>query len=284
MISGTRYSITTEVARQQRLSADIAQIQTDISSGIKIHTASDDPIAARRIAQIQATQSSQTQWTSNITVAKQVSSQLEDSLGSVTTALVRAKELMLKGNTDTAGAADRDSVATELQGIMAELDTVGASTDFTGTPLYARTGTSPAAIPVGPDLAIAASDSYDRVFGQVTLADGTTTDIKTILTGAITALRGNDDAGMTKAAAGIDAAQAHISVVTTDAGVRTQRITAAEDRLATAKISLADERSSLESTDVTAAAADLIQKKTQLDAAQAILAQLSRSTLFDKLS
>jgi flagellar hook-associated protein 3 FlgL len=283
MISGTKYSITTEVARQQRLSADIAQIQTDISSGIKIHVASDDPVAARRIAQIQATQSSQTQWTSNITVAKQVSSQLEDSLGSITTTLVRAKELMLKANTDTASAADRVSVATELQGIMGELDTVAASTDFTGTPLYAQAGTSPVAIPVGPNLALAASDSYDRVFGQVTLADGTTSDIKTILTKAITALQSNDKAGMTTASSAIDSAQAHISVVTTDAGVRTQRITDAEDRLATAKIDLSDERSSLESTDVTAAAAELVQKQTQLQAAQSILAQLSKTTLFDKL-
>jgi flagellar hook-associated protein 3 FlgL len=284
MITGTKYSISTEVSRQQRLSAQIAQIQTDISSGVKIHVASDDPLAARRIAQIQATQSSQTQWASNITVAKQVSSQLEDSLSSVTNTLVRAKELMLKGNTDTASATDRVSVATELQGIVGELDTVAAATDFTGTPLYAKTGTTPAAIPVGPNLALAASDSYDRVFGQVTLADGTTTDIKTILTKAIAALQGNDKSGMTTATASIDAAQAHISVVTTDAGVRTQRISDADDRLSTAKIDLADERSSLESTDVTAAAADLVQKKTQLDAAQAILAQLSRSTLFDKLS
>jgi flagellar hook-associated protein 3 FlgL len=283
MITGTRYSVQTEVARQQRLSADISQIQTNISSGIKVHVASDDPVAARRIAQIRSTQASQTTWTSNITVAKQISSQVEDSLNTVQTTLTRAKELMLKANTDTASASDRASIATELQGLIGELDTVSTATDFTGNSLYAQTGSSAVAIPVGPDLSIAAADSYDRVFGSVKLSDGTTTSIKSILTNAVTALNANDKTGMATATTGIDSATSHISVMLTDAGVRTQRITAAEDRLDTAKIDLKDERSSVEDTDVTAAAAELVQKQTQLQAAQSILAQLAKNTLFDKL-
>lgn len=282
MIAGTRYSINAEVARQQKLSEQISQIQTNISSGVKVHVASDDPVAARRIAQIRSTQASQETWSSNITLATQVSSQVEDSLNSVQTILTRAKELMLSAKTQTAGTADRTAIATELQAIIGEVNTISQATDFTGTSLYAQG--NPVAIPVGPDLALAASAGYQQVFGTVPLSDGTTTDMMTLLSNAVAAIQSGDQTAMTTSTDAIDSAQAHVSVMLTDAGVRTQRIEAAQERLETAKLDLTDERSSLEDTDVTSAAAELVQKQTQLSAAQSILAQLAKNTLFDKLA
>jgi flagellar hook-associated protein 3 FlgL len=284
MISGTNFSIDTEVSRQKKLSDQIANLQTQISGGTRVNKPSDDPVAMRRIAQILTTQASQQTWSSNITIANQISSQVEDNLNSVQTQLTRAKELILQAKTGTGSPEDRAASAAELQGIIGELDTLSNATDFTGQPLYAATGTSPVAIPVGDNLALNAAESYDRVFGSVTLKDNSTTSIKALLTSAVTAIQNGDTAAMADAADAVDSAASHVSVKLSDAGVRTQRIQTAQDRLETAKIDLEDERSSLQDTDVTAASAALIQKKTQLDAAQAILAQLSKTTLFDKLA
>lgn len=284
MFSSTSFSITSEVTRQKRLSDQISTLQTQISGGTRVNKPSDDPVVMRRVAEIRSTQASQQTWSSNITIATQVSAQVEDSLNTVQTQLTRAKELMLQAKTGTGSVEDRAGIATELQGIIAELDTMASATDFTGTPLYTKTGTSPVAIPVGPDLALNAADSYDRVFGSVTLSDGTTTSIKALLTSAVSAVQAGDTDAMGTSIDSIDAAASHISIALSDAGVRSQRIQSAQDRLETAKIDLEDERSSLQDTDVTAASAELIQKQTQLQAAQTILAQLSKNTLFDKLA
>ena len=42
----TSYSLTAEINRQSALESSIAQLQTNISSGIQVHVASDDPLAA----------------------------------------------------------------------------------------------------------------------------------------------------------------------------------------------------------------------------------------------
>lgn len=283
MILDSRYSLTTEINRQKRLSDQIAQLQTDISSGIKVHVSSDDPVAARRIAQIRATQASQTVYASNVTTATQIASQVEDNLNDVQTSLTRVKELMLQANSGTASAADRTAIATELQTIADTVATAAQATDASGAPIYTQ-GTNPIAIPVGHGVNIAAAASYDQTFGSVTLANGTTSSVADILATAITALKANDTTGIATAITSTDAAQTHIATALTDAGGRAERIQAASDRLDSSKLDLADERSGLEDTDVTEASANLLQKKTMLDAAQAILAQLSKTTLFDRLS
>lgn len=282
MLSGSAYNLNSQITQQQALARQIAQLQTDISTGVKIHVASDDPAAAARIAQIRTTQSNNGVYAANVNTARSIAALVDTSLSGLTTSLTRAKELMLSAANETLNASDRAAIVTELRGIAADVATASTATDSTGQALYA-TGGAALSIPIGRATSVAAGESYAAVFEGVTRGDGTTGSIADILQSAIAAAGSGDRAALQAAIADVDAAGTHIDDAQADAGVRSARINAVGDRLANDGIDLADERSGLESTDYTEAAATLSQKMTTLSAAQSILAQLSKTSLFDKL-
>ncbi|MDB5737262.1 MAG: flagellin-like protein [Sphingomonas bacterium] len=281
MISGSAFNINAEISRQQALSQQIAQLQTDISTGIKVHVASDDPAAAARIAAIRISQADNTVYSSNIDRASATASLVDTNLGSVQTSLDRAKELMLSASNGTLNASDRAAIVTELQGIQQDLQSYSQQTDSSGNPLYATD--TPLAIPIDRTTSIAANESYDTVFGKVTMKDGSTTSLNDMISSAITAVTNNDATGMSTSLGNLDASQTQVTTARADVGVRESRLTAASDRLANAATDLTDERGGLEGTDVTAAYATLSQKMTTLSAAQTVLSQLSQTSLFQKL-
>jgi flagellar hook-associated protein 3 FlgL len=173
-----------------------------------------------------------------------------------------------------------------MQGIASDLKTYAAQTDSSGNPLYAAG--SPTQIPIGDGTTVAAAESYDQVFGSVTLKDGSTTSIDDIVSNAITALQTTDDTARGTAAAAsldaLDAASTHISDEQSDLGVREGRFNAASDALADSATNLKVERSGLEDTDITDAYATMSNKMTILNAAQSVLAQINKISLFDKIS
>jgi flagellar hook-associated protein 3 FlgL len=282
MISGSAYNLQAEINRQNALSTSIAQLQTDISTGIKVHVASDDPVAAAQIAQIRTTQADSNVYSSNIDAATASTGLIDTNLGSVQTALDRAKETMLAASNGTATADQRSTAATQLQSILADIQSYASTTDANGQPLF-TTGT-PLAIPISRTQTVTANESYDAVFGGVTLSDGSTTSVTDVLTKAIAALQNNDSAGVSTALSSIDAASTHITDARADVGIRETQLSTASDAIATAQTNLADQRQGLEDTDVTTAYATLSAKMATLSAAQTVLAQLSKNNLFDKLS
>jgi len=282
MISGSRYNLQAEISRQQQLSQQIAQLQTDISSGVKIHVASDDPAAAARIAAIRQTQADAAVYATNITTAQATASQVDTSLASLTTSLTRAKELMLTAANGTLNASDRAAIVTELQGIRNDIANQATQTDANGQPIFANG--SALQIPIGPNSSVAAGDSYEEVFGSVTLKDGSVQSLDTIISNAIDAVNAGDASAMTASLDAVDSAGTHISSAQSDIGVREARLNAATDALATQKTNLADERSGLEDTDATEAYIQLSNKMTILSAAQSVLTRVGQATLFDKIN
>ncbi len=277
------YSLSSEIGRQQALEAQIAQLQIDISSGVKVHVASDDPQAAARIGQIGRQQSDEGIYASNVKQAQAISALVDGNLDSVQTALGRAKELMLIGSNGTMNPGDRASIITELQGIRQSLQTYANQTDSSGNPLYVK-GAQPPQIPIGKATTIAAADSYDDVFGTVTLKSGATSDIDTIIGNAISALQTGNAAQMSTSLDDIGSAADHITDAQSDIGVRETRLNNASDALANSATDLASERSGLEDTDATEAYATMSSKMTILNAAQSVLATIGKNSLFDKIS
>jgi len=277
------YSLSAEIGRQQALESQIAQLQIDISSGVKVHVASDDPEAAARIAQIGRQQADATTYASNVKQAQATAGLVDANLSSVQTALGQAKELMLQGSNGTLNASDRASIVTELQGIQQSLQNYANQTDSSGNPLYVK-GAQPPQIPIGKGTAIAAADSYDDVFGTVTLKSGSTTDINTIIGNAITALQSGSSTQMASSLDDLDSAANHISDAQADIGVRETRLNNSSDALANSATDLASERSGLEDTDATEAYATMSSKMTILNAAQSVLATIGKNSLFDKIT
>jgi flagellar hook-associated protein 3 FlgL len=283
----TSYSLTAEINRQSALETSIAQLQTNISSGVQVHVASDDPMAAAQISAIGRQQANEAVYASNVKVAQATTSLVDTNLSGVQTSLNRAKELMLEASNGTMTDTARTAAITELQGIAASINTAATATDASGNSLFVQGGAAPQ-IPIGGSTTVAAADSYDDVFGSVTLADGSTTSIADVMSAAITALQTTDPTARTAAVNSsldaLDASADHITDAQSDIGVRETQLNNTADALANSAINLTDERSGFESTDLTAAAATLSSKMTTLNAAQSVLATLSKISLFDKIS
>src|SRR3954471_3858227 len=95
MISGTRYRLDLQIARQSSLAAEIARGQTEIAAGKRILAPSDDPIGSAPVADMNRLQDVQTIWQRNLNTASALAAQADTILGSVATGIDRAKELML---------------------------------------------------------------------------------------------------------------------------------------------------------------------------------------------
>ncbi len=283
----TQYSLQSEINRQQALEAQIAQLQTDISSGVKVHVASDDPQGAARISQIGRQQADEGIYANNVKQGQAITSLIDTNLSGVQNALIQAKTLMLQASNGTMSPTDRQAIITSLQGIQKDLQNASVQTDSSGNPLFVQ-GVQPTQIPIGNNTTVAAGDSYDDVFGSVTISKGTNlgkiVSIDSIISDAISSLQPGSTMPMADAMDELDDAAAHISAAQSDLGVREGRFNAASDALATSATDLKAERSGLEDTDATAAYAEMSSKMTILNAAQSVLASLNKVSLFDKIN
>lgn len=278
MISATQNRIQAEVNRQTQLSSEIAKLQTDISTGVRIQTASDDPAAAARVAGIRQQQADQAGWAANVQTAAAAASAADGVMTNVATAVTRAQELLIQARSSTLSASDRTAIATELNGLSADVQSYAAQTDASGQPLFP---TAALAVPVGDGSAIAATPSHADVFAIATTTG--TTDLAAMLGKAATAVSAGSS-GIADSLTGIGTAITQVADARAAQGVRASRINDAGTRLTASQTALTSERSGLESTDVTQTVADLQSKMTTLQAAQAVLVKLSKSNLFDMIN
>ena len=278
MISATQYRIQAEVDRQNRLSSDIAKLQTDVSTGVRIHASSDDPAAAARVAALREQQADATTWSANVKIASATASTADGVMSSIANAVTRARELLIQAGSATASDSDRATISNELSGIAADLRSYSTQTDTGGQPLFPARAL---AVPVGQGSAVAATPSAADVFSIATTGGGV--DLATLIDGAASTLSaGSSNVG--SALTTIGTAVTQIADARAAQGVRESRIAAAGTRLTDTQTALASERSDLESTDVTRTVADLQAKMTTLQAAQALLVKVSKSNLFDMIS
>ncbi|WP_174274683.1 flagellin [Sphingomonas bacterium] len=280
MIGATRYISAAEIARQTRISSDLAKLQQTVSTGKRLTAASDDPVAAARIASIGTIQADHAVYAKNIGTGSAVASAADAKLASVQTALTRAKELLLNGRTQSASAIDRNALATEINSIGQDIAGYAAATDPQGRPLFPAA--TPTSIPISDSLSIAATASQASVFGGVVTAGGTKT-IATILASAATALQTGDTAGLSTSLDELDAAMAHITTAQTDQGLRAGRFADMKTSLENSDEDLSAERSGLEDTDLTYALSEIQSKQLALQAAQTVFAQSHKSNLFSML-
>jgi flagellar hook-associated protein 3 FlgL len=284
MISGTRYRLTMEIDRQTALSRDIARGQTEISTGKRIQAPSDDPVAAARIASIARSQANDTAFKSNLNLASALAARADTTLKSVGTALDRAGELMVQGANGTLSDADRATVALELRSIATDIASLKDTKDTRGGQLFMSGGAL--RIPVASGVSLEAVGTREDVFESVPTSSGPQ-DLAAIVSAAADALSLATPAARAAAVATssdeVQAAVAHVANARGAQGALGSRIDQLLDRQADAKLQRDEERSNLESTDVTAAIARLQSQQLTLQAAQAVFSRINATTLFDIL-
>ncbi|MCQ4321069.1 flagellar hook-associated protein FlgL [Stutzerimonas stutzeri] len=102
------------IAGIQRNYSNAIRTQEQISTGNRILTPADDPVASVRLLQLEQQQNVLSQYNSNLTAAKNSLTQEEVTLNSVNTVLQRVRELAVQAGNGALSAEDRKSIAAEL--------------------------------------------------------------------------------------------------------------------------------------------------------------------------
>ena len=98
----------------QRNYANVTRTQEQISTGNRILTPADDPVASVRLLQLEQQQNVLSQYNSNLTAANSSLTQEEVTLNSVNTVLQRVRELAVQAGNGVLDPEDRKSIAAEL--------------------------------------------------------------------------------------------------------------------------------------------------------------------------
>ena len=284
MIGGTNFRLTSEMNRQAALARQIERGQIEISSGKRIQAASDAPVDAARISEIGRTQANEASWKSNLDLAFALAAGADTALEAASNAAIRANELIIAGANGTLSATNRAALALELRSIAAEISGLKDSRDARGNRLF-MSGSS-LQIPVAAGLAVTAAGTREEVFESVPTTSGPR-DLAAIVAAAASALEepnaASRAAAITQSVADVAAGAEHVAAMRGQQGARGGRIDQFIERAETRKLQLGEERSALESTDVTEVIARLQAADLTLKAAQAVFARVNQNTLFDIL-
>ncbi len=306
----------------QTSKARLSQLTAQSSSGIAITKPSDDPAASAAIMKVLGQQSATTQYGTNI----------GDGLGWLSTAdttmtasenLVRqAKDLAIQaGNSGTSSAASREAIATQLEGIRADLLSA-ANTQYNGRSIFAGTSDASAAFDAsgtytGLTTTSTATPPVTTAVGSVQRRIGSApTDVVTVSADGLAAFGSGDTSvfaqiktvidalrdpgydsdtpvgtpGLTPKqtiTAGIDllsTALTNISAQHAVVGANYARMTSAKAQNATTATALETQRSGLQDADTTKTLLDLKTQELAYQTALQVTAQVIQPTLMSFLS
>lgn len=116
--------------------SQVSKTQAQLSSGLRVQTPADDPIAAAQILQLDQTQSDIDQYKKNIDGATN-SLQSEDSqLAAVSTLLTRVRELTVQAGDGALAQSDRVAIGAELSSRIDELAALANTRNSNGEYIF----------------------------------------------------------------------------------------------------------------------------------------------------
>jgi flagellar hook-associated protein 3 FlgL len=149
-ISTSQFYETTN-ASYQRNYANYIKTAEQSSSGVKMVTASDDPVGAARVLQLSQQNAMLTQYASNISSINNNAANTETALKGIVDALQSAQELAVKAGNGAYTDADRKSTADELQELQKTILGLMNTQDANGQYLFAGSDGSAAPYSMNAD-------------------------------------------------------------------------------------------------------------------------------------
>ena len=300
---GTNQFYNKNATQLGKLATQADTLNTQIATGKKISAPSQDVVAYNRLSAIKQTNADSKAYASNVSLAQSLLQQSDTTLTSIGNQLQRAAELTTQAANGTLNDANRKTIAIELQSIRDDLVSLAGTTDARGQPLFGTASGGAAvvqasdgtvsfggtgeisAIPVADGTEIQATDSAQRVFGNLPASGGGTTDVFAVLSSLISALNagGNVSAATGSAATGLKAALTQVSNVQGSVGARAARLDIVASQATDAAAARETDRVGLEDTDISTAITELQKTMTVLQATQASFTKLGQLSLFDYL-
>jgi len=171
-----------------RYQIEIADLQSQISSGKKLEKPSDDPVNAARQVNLTQTHEQTEQYTRNLNIAEARLSEEETYLMNSENIMMRVRELALTTNNAATSPDSYPAIRTELEHLYAELVAQANATDSEGNFIFSGTKTSTKPfvpgeaniyrgdnqqrlIQVNPLIAMETSDTGDDIFVRIPASD-----------------------------------------------------------------------------------------------------------------
>jgi flagellar hook-associated protein 3 FlgL len=155
----------TDASQQmQSLETAIAQTQSQLSTGIKLQNAADDPVAMAQVNELNAQISASQQYQSNGSALNSNLQIEEQSLTDATNVMQSARDLAVQANNSALTQSQRQDIATQLQQLQQQLLSSANTTDSNGNYLFAgeASGTQPF-VQSGNSVAYLGSNSVSQV-------------------------------------------------------------------------------------------------------------------------
>jgi flagellar hook-associated protein 3 FlgL len=277
-----------------------------VASGLKITVASDSPDQIGNLLQLRANQAHNTQVQANLTLAQTNAQAADNALTSSIQLMDTATSLATQGATATSTAAGRTSLAQQVQSILQQMvansqASVQGSFIFSGdqdsAPQYTwdATQTNPVITqqttpstrqvenPAGGTFQ--ASLTAQQIFDDKDPATGNPANdnVFNALNTLMTALNNNDSVGVTNSISLLQASSVHLNTMQSFYGNLENQIQDANTYASNYDVQLKTEMSNIQDADIPAAASQLTEANTQLQAAMEMEGQKPHSSLFNYL-
>ncbi len=118
------------------LQSNMARTQTQLATNKRMLSAADDPIASARALEVTQSKSLNTQYAANRSNANSSLSLVEGALSDSGDLLMDVQTLVVQASNGTLSKADRNMIATEIEGRMHDLMGVANTADGTGSYLF----------------------------------------------------------------------------------------------------------------------------------------------------
>lgn len=294
----------TGTARLNELQAALDKTMKQVSTGRRVLTPSEDPIASARALNVSQSQSVNSQYSVNRRNAESALSLAESTLAGVTEALQDSKTLVVNAGNGSFSDNDRKSIALELRSRFDQLLALANTADGSGNYLFSgyAIGTAPFVksttgaqyqgdqgqrlLQVDASRRMATSDNGQAIFqnnGQ---------DVFRTLASAISALekpagtpaeRDALSVGLAEANKGFDQSLENVLAVRASIGSRLREVDSLENVGSAKDLNYQKTLSDLQDLDYNAAISQFTKQQTILQAAQKTFTSVSELSLFNYL-
>lgn len=290
------------ISKINSLQSDQVKLQQQISTGKRISTPSDDPVAAARASEISHAQVINSKFAQTRQTAELKLTSLESNLTSVTSLLVSTQSTLVAAGNATLSNTERSFIASELKGSLEALIGLANTQDVSGNYLYSgfKTDTKPFVtnatgasyagdsnqllLQVDSQRQIAVNTTGDNVFqGGGNDIFATLSNLVNLLNRPITdaASQAAYNTGISTAIGSLKGSVDNVLNVRANIGAKLNEIDnlnlAGSDRALQYSKSLSD----LIDTDYASALSDLAKQQTIMQAAQKSFVQITSLSLFN---
>jgi flagellar hook-associated protein 3 FlgL len=283
----------TALQSQQHLQAGsvrLAQAQERATSLDKLTRPSDDPTATAEALRVKNLQSALAQHTRNVADGDGWLSTTDSALIAADSLMAKVRELTLQGANGSLSPNAKEAVATELEGLKADLlgvanTSINGRSVFAGTSDagvafradYSWTGTPGSSVTrrIGPETTVAVDSDGSAAFGTGA------SSVFALIDDIATSLRTGGDVASHLTT--VDARVSGLRSVQSDMGARHAQLLRAEDTLMDTKVALESQRAGLEDLDLGQAVLDLQLQNNSYQAALQVTAKVLQVSLMDFL-